>query len=76
MDDESGEYRVLNLENAMALVGMASRSTASPDLKAVRTGIGTELRTLLSDVLREPIPNGIDELLKLFDQPTAKRSES
>jgi Anti-sigma factor NepR len=38
------------------------------DLKAVRTGIGAELRTLHSDVLREEVPDGMAELLKQLDQ--------
>jgi hypothetical protein len=66
----------LNLENAMALVSMAPRSPASADLKAVRTGIGTELRTLFSDVLREPIPEKMAELLMQLDQPGAEQPES
>jgi hypothetical protein len=55
---------------------MAPRPAASADAKAVRTGIATELRTLLSAVLREPIPNEMAELLKQLDAPTAKRSEN
>ena len=39
------------------------------DLKAVRTGIGAELRTLHSDVLREEVPDRMAELLKQLDQP-------
>ena len=39
------------------------------DLKAVRTGIGAALRTLRSDVLREEVPDRIDELLKRLDEP-------
>jgi anti-sigma factor NepR-like protein len=38
------------------------------DLKAVRTGIGAELRTLHSDVLREEVPDGMAELLRQLDQ--------
>jgi Anti-sigma factor NepR len=56
----------------MALVGMARRPNASADLKAVCTGIGAELRKLLSNVLHEPIPEGMAELLRQLDQPTAK----
>jgi hypothetical protein len=66
----------LNLETATALVGMVPRSIANADLKAVRTGIGTELRALLPDVLREPIPEKMAQLLKQLDQPTTKRPES
>jgi aminoglycoside phosphotransferase len=39
------------------------------DLKAVLTAIGAELRTLHSDVLSEPIPDRMAELLKQLDQP-------
>jgi hypothetical protein len=58
----------------MALVGMAGRSNAGADLKAVRTGIGAAPQTLLSDVLREPIPDRMAELLKQLDQPSSQRS--
>jgi anti-sigma factor NepR-like protein len=54
---------------------MAPRLSPSADLKAVRTGIGAELRTLFSDVLSEPIPDGMAELLKQLDQPAAKQQE-
>jgi anti-sigma factor NepR-like protein len=54
---------------------MAPRFSSSADLKAVRTGIGAELRTLFSDVLREPIPDRMTELLKQLDQPPAKQRE-
>jgi hypothetical protein len=38
------------------------------DLKAVRTGIGTELRTLHSDVLRAELSDRMAELLKRLDR--------
>jgi len=38
------------------------------DLKAVRAGIGTALKTLHSDVLREEVPDAIAELLKQLDR--------
>jgi hypothetical protein len=37
------------------------------DLKAVRTGIGAELRTLHSDVLREEVPDRIAVFLRQLD---------
>jgi hypothetical protein len=37
-------------------------------LKAVRTGIGAELRTLHSDVLRAEVSDRMAELLKRLDQ--------
>ena len=39
-----------------------------PPLKAVSTGIGTALRTLHSDVLREELPERIAELLRQLGQ--------
>jgi Anti-sigma factor NepR len=56
---------IRNAANEMALVGMAHDLA---DLKAVRTGIGAELRTLHSGVLREEIPDKIAELLRQLDQ--------
>ena len=41
---------------------------ASFDLKAVRIGIGAELQTLHSDVLREEVPERIAALLTQLDQ--------
>ena len=38
------------------------------DLKAVCTGIGTALRALHSDVLREELPDRIADLLRQLDQ--------
>ena len=51
----------------MALVGM-ERDLSPADLRAMRRGIGAELRTLYSDVLREKIPDRIAELLWQLDQ--------
>jgi hypothetical protein len=56
-----------NPANEMALVGMA-RDLSPADLKAVRTGIGTALRALYSEVLREEIPDRMAELLRQIDQ--------
>ena len=58
------------LINELALVGVKREPTPA-DLKAVRTGIGTALRTLHSDVLREEVPDRIAELLKQLDQQRA-----
>ena len=38
-------------------------------MKAVLTAIGAELRRLHSDVLREPIPDRMAELLRQLNQP-------
>ena len=43
------------------------------DLKAVRTGVGAELRTLYSYVLREEVPDGMAELLKQLDQQRGRQ---
>jgi hypothetical protein len=48
-----------------------TRPDAGSDLEAVRTGIGTALRTLHSDVLRQEVPNRIAELLRQLDQQKA-----
>jgi hypothetical protein len=45
-----------------------ARELASADVKAVRTGIGAELRKLYCDVLREEIPGKMAELLKQLDR--------
>jgi hypothetical protein len=45
------------------------------DLKAICSGIGGELRKLLADVLGEPIPDEMAELLRQLDRPTAKPSD-
>jgi hypothetical protein len=39
------------------------------ELKAVRVGIGTAIRTIHSDILREEIPDRIAELLRQLDEP-------
>jgi hypothetical protein len=49
--------------------GVGRRGTQpNADLKAVRTGIGAELRTLHSDVLRAEVSDRMAELLKRLDQ--------
>jgi hypothetical protein len=64
-----------NPANAMALVEMAPLLNFDADLKAVRTGIGTELKKLFSEVLREPLTDRMAQLLSQFDQPNERRSE-
>ena len=54
----------------MTLVGMAGRRNAILDLEATRTAIGAALRTLYRDLLREPIPDRMADLLRQLDQPT------
>jgi Anti-sigma factor NepR len=48
---------------------MPLRFNSSADLKAVLTGIGRTLRSLFSNALREPIPDGMASLLRQLDQP-------
>ncbi len=52
----------------MTLVGMGRRPSADPAFEAVRTAIGTALRSLHSDMLHEPLPDRIAELLRQLDQ--------
>jgi len=47
---------------------MGRRPGAGFDFEAVRTAIGTALRSLHSNVLREPLPDRIAELLRQLDQ--------
>ena len=52
----------------MMLVGMERRPRAGRDFEAVRTAIGTALRSLHSNVLNEPLPDRIAELLRQLDE--------
>jgi hypothetical protein len=54
--------------NDRSSADMETPSDAGAHLKAVRTGIGAELRTLYADLLRERVPDRIAELLKQLDQ--------
>jgi Anti-sigma factor NepR len=45
------------------------------DLKAICSGIGVELRKLFTNVLSEPIPDGMAELLGQLDRPTTQPSD-
>jgi Anti-sigma factor NepR len=64
MSMNHGEYRQPCKRDGVGRHG----TQPNADLKAVRTGIGAELRTLHSDVLREEVPDGTAELLKQLDQ--------
>jgi hypothetical protein len=44
--------------------------TPTDDFKAMRTTIGAEERKLLSEVLDQPLPAEMADLLKQLDQPT------
>jgi hypothetical protein len=52
----------------MTLVGMGRRPRAGSQFDSVRAGIGSALRLLHSDVLREPLPDRIAELLRQLDE--------
>ena len=54
--------------SGMTLVGMGRRPRAGRDFEAVRTAIGTALRSLHSNVLNEPLPDRIAELLRQLDE--------
>ena len=54
--------------NGMMLVGMGRRPRAGSQFDSVRAGIGSALRSLHSDVLREPLPDRIAELLRQLDE--------
>jgi len=48
---------------------MARRPEARLAFEAVRTAIAAELKRLHSNVLHEPIPDRMAELLRQLDQP-------
>jgi Anti-sigma factor NepR len=48
-----------------------TRGDPDIDLGAVRAGIGTALRMIHSDVLREEVPDRITELIKQLEQEEA-----
>ena len=54
--------------SGMTLVGMGRRPKAGLDFQVVRTAIGAALRSLHSDVLHEPLPDRIAELIRQLDQ--------
>jgi hypothetical protein len=60
-------------KNGMTLVGMGRRPSADRDFEAVRTAIGTALRSLHSNVLNEPLPDKIAELLRQLDEQLRQR---
>ncbi len=54
--------------NGMTQVAMGRRPGAGPDFEAARAAIGLALRSLHSDVLSEPLPEKIVELLRQLDR--------
>jgi hypothetical protein len=54
--------------DGMTLVGMGRRPRARSQFDSVRAGIGSALRSLHSEVLREPLPDRIAELLRQLDE--------
>jgi len=55
---------------------MGRRPRAVSDFEAVRTAIGTALRSLHSNVLNEPLPDRIAELLRQLDQPSESNRDT
>jgi hypothetical protein len=53
---------------------MGRRPRAGSDFEAVRAAIGTALRSLHSDVLLEPLPDRMAELLRQLDQQRGLRN--
>jgi hypothetical protein len=54
--------------NGVTRVAMGRRPGAGPDFETARTAIGMALRSLHSDVLSEPLPEKIAELLRQLDR--------
>jgi hypothetical protein len=55
---------------------MARRPNAPLRLNAVGAAIAAELRRLHSDLLQEPIPKRMAELLRQLDQPMQRDEDS
>jgi hypothetical protein len=55
---------------------MGRRPRPGDDFQAVRTAIGTALRSIHSHVLNEPLPEKIAELLSKLDQRLRQLDES
>jgi hypothetical protein len=55
---------------------MGRRPRAVSDFEAVRTAIGTALRSLHSNVLNEPLPDRIAELLRQLDRPSESNQDA
>jgi Anti-sigma factor NepR len=56
----------------ITLVGMGRRFRPRSPFDSVRAGIGSALQSLHSDVLREPLPDRIAELLRQLDEQLRK----
>jgi Anti-sigma factor NepR len=67
------EQKLTHVERARSMGGLRQCMTpwfhVSANLRAIRTRIGRALRALHFDVLREPIPDGMAELVRQLDQP-------
>jgi hypothetical protein len=48
---------------------MARRPNARLAFEVVRAAVGAELKRLFSEILQEPIPEEMAELLRQLDQP-------
>jgi hypothetical protein len=58
-----------------ARIGMGRRPRARSHFDAVRTSIGTALRSLYLYVLNEPLPDKIAELLRQLDQELSRLAQ-
>jgi hypothetical protein len=54
--------------DGMTLLDMTHRPNAHAHLDSMRAGIGSLLRSLHSDVLREPLPDRMAQLLRQLDE--------
>ena len=54
---------------------MGRRPKPGTDFQAIRTAIGTALRSIHSHVLNEPLPEKIAELLSRLDQELRRLEE-
>ena len=61
-----------NPADAMTALGRGGRPNASSHFEAVRIAIGAALRAHYSEVLREPLPERMVELLRQLDQATGR----
>jgi Anti-sigma factor NepR len=61
--------------NGMMLVGMGRRPRARSHFDSVRAGIGSALRSFYSNVLHEPLPGKIAELVRQLDQQLSQLTQ-
>jgi hypothetical protein len=59
----------------MTLVGMGRRPRPRSHFDSVRAGIGSTLRSIYSDVLDEPLPEKIADLVRQLDQQLSRLAQ-